>query len=529
MIIERIPFEIVKEFTRKDKQYQTNPNLFRDFIQFLPEISGLKNAVEERKNFPVNRKLLIEVFRKQYSDKSFSQAQSINLDKLSDENTFTIITAHQPALFGGPLYYFTKILSIIRLAEILNSSKDNFHIIPIFINGAEDHDFEEVNHCNLFGNRIEWTKQSGGPVGRLDTDGLNDCLNAFCELLGKNENASKIENILRSSLEKSVRYKDFVARFLHEIFSEYGLLILDMDDDQLKAEFMHVMLEEITDNPSEALILDTQNRLQANNFKPQAHPREINIFYMEDQLRERFVRENDRYKVLNTNLEFDITQLKDLATKNPNKFSPNVIIRPLYQEFTLPNIAYIGGGGELAYWLERKTQFNHFGIFFPVLIRRNSIMIMNKPMGKQVEKLSLNTNQLFEKEDQIINEFLQTNTDFDIKLTDEILQIDELLDRMVDKAGKADATLRGFAEAEKIRILKQLENVENRITRSLKKQEEVKINQISSLKNKLFPNMGLQERYDNFFQFYVQYEGDLISDLLPHMNPLDREFLVFRF
>lgn len=529
MNLEKVSFDVVKEFTKKDKLYQTRPELFSDFINFLPDHHGLQSAINLRNKFPVDRLLLKNVFQSQYNHKPLSNAQQKNIDNISDTNTYTVVTAHQPVLFGGPIYYISKIMSVIRLAQILNEKESDHHIIPVFINGAEDHDFKEINHCHLFNHKIEWDRKSQGPAGRLDLNGIEECLNNFYQLLGNNENADKIKSIMSQALLEATSYKTFVSNFLNALFASYGLLILDMDDARLKKAFMPIMLKELNERPSEALIKETQERLANKNFKPQAYPREINIFYMEDNLRERFTIEGDTFKVVNTSLEFTKAEIEKLAEQHPEKFSPNVNLRPMYQEWILPNIAYIGGGGELAYWLERKSQFEYFGVFLPVLIRRNSLMFINKTHGKLIDKLSLRSAQLFESEDQIIVDFLQTNTNFDIKLEDEIAQITKLLTTITEKAEQADSTLKGLAEAEKNRILRQLENIENRILRSLKKQEETKISQIRSLKSKLFPNHGLQERYDSFFQYYVQYEGDLVKDLLEYANPLERDFLVFRF
>lgn len=529
MNLEKVSFEIVKEFTKKDRLYQTRPDLFSDFINFLPDHHGLQSAIKLRNKFPVDRHLLKNVFQSQYCHKPLSKAQQKNIESISDNNTYTIVTAHQPVLFGGPSYYITKIISVIRLAQILNEKKGDYHIIPVFINGAEDHDFKEINHCHLFNHKIEWHRKSQGPVGRLDLNGIEECLNNFYQLLGNNENADKIKSIMHQALLEATNYKEFVFNFLNALFASYGLLILDMDDARLKNAFMPIILKELFERPSEALIKETQEKLANKNFKPQAFAREINIFYMEDNFRERFTIEGETFKVVNTSMEFTKVEIEKLAEKYPEKFSPNVNLRPIYQEWILPNIAYIGGGGELAYWLERKSQFEYFGVFLPVLIRRNSLMFINKTHGKLLDKLSLQSDQLFENEDQIIANFLQSNTNIDIKLEDEIAQISKLLATITEKAEQADSTLKGFAEAEKNRILRQLENIEKRILRSLKKQEETKISQIRSLKSKLFPNQGLQERYDSFFQYYVQHDGDLVKDLTEYLNPLERDFLVFRF
>jgi uncharacterized protein YllA (UPF0747 family) len=230
--------------------------------------------------------------------------------------------------------------------------------------------------------------------------------------------------------------------------------------------------------------------------------------------------------VLNTSICWTQEELFLELQEHPENFSPNVIMRPIYQEAIWPNIAYVGGGGELAYWLERKSQFEYFNVFMPVLIRRNSLMIISKSQIKHIEKLELNDTDIFREEYEIINQFLQSQTEFDINLEKEIASIDEVFKEIKSKAIEADPNLGPFAEAEQTRILKQLENIEGRIKRSIKKREETSVKQIKNLKTKLFPNNGLQERHDNFFQFYLTEGPSIFSKLIDVLNPLDKEFVV---
>ena len=299
-----------------------------------------------------------------------------------------------------------------------------------------------------------------------------------------------------------------------------------MDSRALKQLFIPQMKREIVEKLSEKIVLDAQTSLGRLGYTPQAHAREINLFYLQDQSRERIVFEDNSYKVLNTDIMFSQEEILLDLEKYPEKYSPNVILRPLFQESILPNIAYIGGGGEIAYWVERKNQFKAFGTFFPVLIRRNSAMIVTASQTKIIEKLGLSVNQLFLEENKLINEYVSSSTTFDIHLSEESAEIEKTFARIKFKSGQADPTLIEMVEAEKVKILKQIEQIESRIKRSIKKKEEVSINQITNLKSKLFANGGLQERHENFLQFYTTLGDKFFEVLKENLNPLNKEFLV---
>jgi bacillithiol biosynthesis cysteine-adding enzyme BshC len=405
------------------------------------------------------------------------------------------------------------------------SPNDNF--VPVFINGAEDHDFDEVKQTTLFHKEVIWETDQNGSVGRYSTDGLEHVYQKFSEILGNGENATIIKEHLEGALKGSKTYNDFVFKLINRIFGKFGLIVLNMDDVRLKKSFIPIMERELTESLSEPLVLETQDALQSLEFKPQAHPREINLFYFtETGSRERIIREGDMYKILHTDVIFTQAELIDLLHRFPERFSPNVITRPLYQEFILPNIAYIGGGGELAYWLERKTQFEAFNVFFPCLIRRNSVMIVPKNVQKTIEKLGISAEDLFEDEHLLIQKYVYAKAVINTETIEEQKALMDVVSQLERKASLIDPTLIPYIAAEGARMIKSLEHMEQKFHKSVRLKEENTINQIKSLREKLFPANSLQERKENFMQ-YAALEGmELLDELLVHLNPLDKSFLV---
>jgi len=527
LFCRRFSFDIINQLNYKDKFYQLEYKKLASFYRFEPTLEGLLQAADVRKSYQPDRKLLVEVLSDHYSGVKLNERQEANLKNLSGEQTFTIVTAHQPALFTGPAYYVYKIISAIRLCEELKKTSPLQNFVPVFINGAEDHDFDEVKSTFLFHKEVVWETQQFGAVGRYTVEGLAEAFRKFSEILGNGDYAVRIKETIEFALKDSRTYNDFVFKFINNIFGQYGLLVLNMDDVRLKKAFIPVMEKELTESVSEPLVLETQHALQQFDFKPQAHPREINLFYFtESGGRERIVREGESFRILHTEMTYSKNEIIELLHKYPERFSPNVITRPLFQEFILPNIAYIGGGGELAYWLERKSQFEAFNIYFPCLIRRNSVLIIPKNVRKIIEKLGIDADDMFEEEQVFLQKYVYARAEADTETNKEQEALKEIMHQLEQKASLIDPTLVPYVAAEGARMLKSVEHMEQKFHKSIRQKEENTINQIRGLREKLFPGNGLQERKESFMQ-YASLEGmGLMDELLTHLNPLDKSFVV---
>jgi bacillithiol biosynthesis cysteine-adding enzyme BshC len=263
-------------------------------------------------------------------------------------------------------------------------------------------------------------------------------------------------------------------------------------------------------------------------FPSQATPREINFFYIGEHLRERIIEENGIYKVVNTDLTFSPAEMEAEIEKHLERFSPNVIMRPIYQELILPNLAYIGGGGELAYWLERQTQFEHFGINFPMLVRRNSALWIDANSAKRMEKLGLSIKELWEDFDSLVKIYLKKNAEEEFQLNGEREKLEAIFHQVAKKTESIDPTLVKTVWAEHAKALKSIEHLEVRLVRAEKQKHENAISQIRSLKEKLFPGNGLQERYDNFLAYYLRYGDDFFKVLKDNFDPLEKKFVIIK-
>ena len=525
MKVEKIEYSKVSAISFKDLSYINREAFLKDFYQYTPDLESLAKAIEDRKKYPVDRSLLVEVLQENYAQIEASEIQKQNIEALNSDTAYTIITAHQPSLLGGPLYYVLKIASVINLCTRLNDRYQSLTFVPTFISGGEDHDFEEVDHLHLFGKTVKWEREAGGPVGRMSIDGLQDVIDQVSEILGDNPIASELVQSLHQSLDESSSYGDFVFKFVNHLFGKYGLIAVNMDNAKLKKRFAPIMKREILEQVSKPLIAGTQNRLEQFKFKAQAFPRDINLFYLCDEGRKRIEPDGDDFTIIDTEIRFTKEELLDELDKHPERFSPNVVMRPLYQEYCLPNLAYIGGGGEIAYWLERKSQFEAFDVFYPMLIRRNSAMILNKGHLKNIGKLGFTIEDIFKEKDQLIFQLINSSSEVEIKLDDQKDKIEKAFKEIAEKSAAVDPSLSKSVLAEMTKQLKNIDNMESRIKRSLKSQEDVNVKKIEKLKEKLFPGNGLQERYDNFLPHYLAIGESFFDALIENLDPLDQKFI----
>ncbi len=527
MEVTKIAFAKLPQFSKKDRAYAARDERLRPFYKYSPQLESFAQAIEDKAKDPINRSLLVEVLKDQYASLEMGAALSHNIELLLDNRTFTLTTAHQPSLFTGPLYYIYKIISAINLAERLQKEYPDYNFVPVFVTGGEDHDFEEANHANIFGKRLEWQSGQQGSVGAMSTDTLTPVLEELENLLGDREADQFVKKAVLNSYRENDIYSVATVAMVHQLFGDRGLVVLNMNEPRLKRAFIPHLRKELFEQPSEKLVLETSNCLDEAGFKPQATPRPINLFYLRDQLRERIVEEAGIYTVLNTEYRFTKAELEAELEAHPEHFSPNVVMRPIYQESILPNLAYIGGGGELAYWMERQSQFAHFGLNFPILMRRNSALWLDRGMAKKRQKLGLSIEELFADVEDLIKLYVQRNATESLDFSAQRQQLADLFAAYQQSAKRIDPSLEKAVLAEKAKQEKGLGQLEGRLHRAEKQKHDTAISQLRNLKDKLFPgNNGLQERSDNFIGLYLKYGPSFLDTLYAALDPLDPHFVI---
>lgn len=511
---KKISLSETNQFSKLIIDYINGEEKLKKFYSYKPSIDTFKKVIEDRSDKKINRQLLVKVLTEQYKNKikilpdNFQITRS-NIDLLLDKATFTVCTGHQLCLFTGPLYFIYKIISTINLAEALKKKYSEYNFIPVYWMASEDHDFEEISSIHLFGKTLTWNNpEEKGGVGRLNTESLNEVIAELSVILGDSIHAKELIILFENAYLKHDNLADATRYLVHELFGEYGLVIIDADEKHLKKEFSDIFKDDIVNQTNFKIVNETISELDKAGIKPQVNPRNINVFKLG----------SDRIRIEDASQE-----MLDLS---PEEYSPNVVLRPLYQQKLLPNIAYVGGPGEIAYWLEYKAMFEHHKITFPVLIPRNFALIMDDKSVQQINKLGLAVSDIFKDTDVLIKEFINKNAGSEISLDQEEQELSLVYRKMASKAAQVDPTLKSNVESEMQRSLNALKNLETKLIRSEKQKQETTINQIRKLKDKFLPEGQLQERYDNFAPFYLKFGKQFITDLKETFDPFEFEMLI---
>ncbi|WP_430927273.1 bacillithiol biosynthesis cysteine-adding enzyme BshC [Polaribacter marinivivus] len=527
MKVTQIPFKKTGFFSDMMIDYLDENSRLKPFYNNFPNTKGFYNQIEEKKkSFRLqNRIVLSDALHNQYKGFAISDKTQENIDLLKKQNTFTVTTGHQLNLFTGPLYFLYKIISTINLAEELSEKFPENQFIPVYWMATEDHDFDEINYFNFDGKKVLWNRKDGGAVGRFSTEGLEQVFNVFTEHLGNSNNAEYLKELFSRGYLQHNNLADATRFIANELFAEYGLVIIDGDDNSLKELFTPFVKQELENQVSYREVTNTIARLE-ENYNIQVNPREINLFYLGDDFRERIVFENGVYKINNTALVFTKEELLLELKNNPKAFSPNVIMRPLYQEVILPNLCYIGGGGEQAYWLELKSYFDAVEVPFPILLLRNSVQVLSEKQAKKLSNLNITKEEIFLNQHELLSKKVIENSDLEISFKDKKEFLKKQFLELKEVATKTDVTFLNAVNAQERKQIKGLENLEKRLLKAEKKRQNDLIERITKLLNSLLPNQSLEERQRNFSEYYLEYGNTFIKTLKTVLKPLELGFTI---
>lgn len=515
---------LICDYLEQSETLQPFYNRFPLQGNFEAQINEKKTAYSDEK-----RSVLVTALKSQYETVNATKVTLGNLKLLGESNTFTVTTGHQLNLFTGPLYFLYKIVSAINLSKELSERYPNQNFVPIYWMATEDHDFDEINFFNFRGQKIQWTRESSGGVGRLNTEGLKEVFEVFAAQLGPGRNADYIKNLFEEGYLKHNNLAEATRYIANALFGNHGLIIVDGDDVNLKRLFIPYVERELKEQISHKKVLETNARIQAvsdKNYGIQVNPREINLFYLKDDIRERIIEDNGLFIVNNTTLTWSEEEIFKELDQHPERFSPNVIMRPLYQEVILPNLCYIGGGGELAYWFQLKSYFNEVKVTFPMLLLRNSALIITKKQSEKLQKLELSITDMFKKQLSLVNERTKALSTINIDFSEQKEHLQKQFEALHKLAEETDKAFLGAVGAQERKQIKGLEHLEKRLLKAQKRKLSDILSRTTALQDELFPRQSLQERNTNFSEFYLEHGDQLIEQLVLNLQPLRGEFLI---
>lgn len=389
------------------------PDLVKDYILNNPSVCDLfggehdiQRALElsESRSFSKDKRaLLVSVLKNQYQETGLVSSDKVfqNIELLKSENTFTVTTGQQIHLLLGPVYVALKILTCVGLCRKLTELSSNKNFVPVFWMATEDHDLEEINKVHFFNKEYLWETKQTGACGRMDTDGIPEIVT---QILSEFRFDNEDEIFLNELVEIYSNAKDLAEatrKLAHLVFKEYGVVCIDGDDTILKQNFSNVVKEELINGFSSKTILEKE--IKALGYKHQISGRDTNLFYLTDNQRERIDRGDSGFMLSISGKKFTLEQLLEELDSNPERFSPNVVLRPLYQETILPNLIYVAGPSELVYWSQLKPVFDYVQIPYPLVMLRQMGAIAGDKALKKMKSYELTLEDWMQNESDFRN------------------------------------------------------------------------------------------------------------------------------
>lgn len=504
------------------KDYLSQKEGLKPFYSLFPNEENYPIQAKKKLSEYQHRSVLNSVLHDQMQQHVLTEKQKENLNLIKEKQTVTITTGHQLNLMTGPLYFIYKIMHVIKICDTLNKNQQEITYVPIYWMATEDHDFDEINHFNDYQKTYSFDAENGGFVGDISTENTEPTLREFLQTFGDNKFESRLKEIIEAAYFNKYSLSKATRILVSELLGDYGILILDANNAELKKCMIPFFEKELFNNEVQQLVQQTNQDLA--NYKNQAHAREINLFYLENNKRERIEKTENGFVLVESLKEFTASEFRDELHRFPEKFSPNVILRPLYQEVILPNVAYIGGGGEIAYWLQLKSVFENFGILFPMLVVRNSMLIIPNAMKHKAEKYDLLSKKMFQSSDVIKNQFTEQQSKLFKELEELELSLINQFENLENLAQKTSSSFGSMVEAQKKKQIKGYKSMYKRLLKAEQKRFETEINKIDEVYDYIFPQNNWQERVINFSDFYKHNGQELFSRIYNHLEPFNSSF-----
>lgn len=501
--LEKVSFDIEQTglFSALMEAYQQKNESLRDLVRAFPSPNSLADY-GRKKSFPSGkRKLLVDALMRQYQANGIQRHEE-SIQRLIAANAFTVCTGHQLNLFGGPLFTIYKIQQVINTCRSMQEMEPSLDWVPVFWMASEDHDFEEIAHTQWNDRKFQWEHpNASGPVGRLKTAALTPLLDDFVGfgkgLLGEHQVLDIIEEAYakHSNLAQATRY------WVHKVFGHSGLIVIDGDDAALKQSASSLFEQELFNEGLESLTSKSCAKLK-KEFHLQVNPRPINLFYIADGIRQRIVSSDSGFATADQAMHWTKTEMKALIEEEASCISPNAIFRPLYQESILPNLMYLGGGGELAYWLQLKQGFEGFGLEFPLLQLRDSFHLVDEKILRRLKDLGVPPEAYFQSAEDWVKSQVLANHERNRELEQGRAELKAALDAMTASLGESFPELEQSVEAEKARMERSFKRLEKKISRGLKGREKEKVEALCRWHEALWGG-SLQERSQNILSLWA--------------------------
>ena len=503
-------------------------------------LEAFQHQTKRVRSHDVDRESLADVLLKQNRDYGCGNETIKNIDKFAQDHACAVVTGQQVGLFSGPLYTIYKALTTIKLSEHLNQNFRESYV-PVFWLASDDHDFAEIDHINLLNedNQIEKIHYKSPlshpkiPASKLILNSeISNCIQRLHDLTRNSEFKPNILSHLSDAYKADLSFAEAFARWMTHLFKSYGLVFVDASHPDLKKLGKKVFAHEIAEySPSTKRALETSNKLRQADYHTQIQLNEgiLNLFLVEQE-RQTIKLNDEDFFVKGAGQTYNKSELLALLDEKPENFSPNVLLRPIYQDALFPTVAYVGGPAEIAYFAQMKGVYESFGLPMPVIYPRKTVTVIEKKVNSILENFGADIQDIWKDVDGIIRESVKKQVPGSIdevfrnasshlgqefqSIKQEVMAFDPALKKSVDLASK--------------RMNRQMRFLEEKILRAAKKRNETITQQLQKAKNNLYPTNRLQERVFNIVPFLIKYGYAFLDKLYETIDLEDYDHQVVK-
>jgi len=519
--VERLPFERVPQQSRLFLDYLKDPLALRRFypeaVRFHHEVAG--RAARVLSAYEADRGAVCDALAALNEGWGAPEEVLRSVERLRSPSAIAVVTGQQTGLFTGPLYTIYKALSAVRLAACLTSR--GTEAVPVFWMATEDHDWEEVeraevlsHECLLAGVSVpEGLHAEGAPVGGVVLDErIEEATARLFELLPSSEFRPEVEALVRDCYRPGRTYGEAFARMMLALTGRFGLVLLDPLDARLKRLAAPLYAEAARRAPEIAAATDARSReLEEAGYHAQVHtsPDSFPLFLHEEGgARRALTRTGEgRYRAKGEGREWTTEELSALALEEPARFSPNVTLRAVVQDYLLPTVAYFGGAAEVAYFAQTAETYRLLGRPATPIFHRASLTFVERRTGRTLERYGLRPEDFFQGLDPVIARVVEEHLGRELAgaFDETDAGVRAALDALHVKLSGFDPTLAGALTNGRRKIEYQLEGLRARFHRAQMVRDEAILRQLERASVAICPEKSLQERHVNVASFLARH------------------------
>jgi bacillithiol biosynthesis cysteine-adding enzyme BshC len=450
--------------------------------------------------------------------------------KLRDAATVAVVTGQQAGAFGGPLFTLLKAITAIQLARRAAVDYPT-SVVAVFWVDAEDHDWDEVASCTVLDAELRPRTitipppEGAGerPIASLTLDArVEPGLDELEAALARTDFTEWVTSSLRDAYRPGVTMADAFARWLESLLGPHGLIVFDAADPAAKPLAAQVFTRELqSPGRTAALAAEAGEALAARGHSPQVAPQpdSLSLFHL-DGVRRPIRRQNDTFAV--GDQPYTLDALAEEARSHPERFSPNVLLRPIVQDTLFPTICYVSGPSELAYLGQLAGVYQHFGVPMPLMYPRATATLVDSATARFLSKHDVPLEQLQPQDESALNHLLQSQ--FPAPLEQAIKDAEEgirrSMARVVDAMPALDPTLAGAARTTLGKMEHEIRALQSKMVQAAKRRDDTLRRQFTRAQALAFPHGHPQERTLAVVYFLNRY-GPALADRLLEELPVD--------